>query len=105
MTVEQINKLEAKLNLMAIGRKQWRADIKLIKAKVACPEYQHPNQGKTFIAWLIELSSASKKTVIQWASEKNRADYYEGQPDTWLPYYDNGETPENAINDDLEYWQ
>jgi hypothetical protein len=105
MTLEQIVARDAELHSLPMGPERWYGDIELRKQKVSCSDYRHSRQKVSFSEWLLALSAASKLTEINWATDKIRADYYEGQPDAWVDYYDGGDSPEDAIASDLDYWE
>jgi hypothetical protein len=104
MNLQEILSADAKLNAMEMGPERWQGSIELRMAKTKCPEYKIPDQKITFSEWMKLLADYSKTTGVDWASDEARAGYYEGQPDTWVEYYDGGETPEEAVDNDLENW-
>lgn len=103
MTAKQIAAREAKLNALPMGPKRWRGEIELRKAKTQCTTYKSPNQNITLVDWLAALKEASVEALPEWAADV-RFLYYEGQPDSWVQYYDSGSSPKEAVAEDMTYW-
>jgi hypothetical protein len=62
----------------------------------------------TFEQWMEELAEVSRKIVAAFAEpwdEELRHDYYEGQSDTWRDSWEDGLTPQEAIESDMSYWE
>jgi hypothetical protein len=104
MTIEEIAAEEARIHKLEMGPTRWDSELALIKAKVACVEYKSSKQAESFSEWMTHLADASKRKGVEWGSDEIRAGYYEAQPDVWLPYYDDGCTPDEAIDSDMECW-
>lgn len=104
MTLQEIVARDAELNSMPMGPERWKGENELLSAKAKCPDYRHRSQNISFAEWMQALAAASKEAGAEWESEQIRADYYEGQPEVWVDYYDSGASPEDAISSDMECW-
>jgi len=103
MTITEIQDREEYLKSIPMGPERWTGEYDLKKAKAACEDYKCAEQEKSFREWLKDLARASKDTGA-FDSEESRASYYEGQAEIWVDYYDEGETAEDAVSEDMSYW-
>ena len=103
-TSSDIRAEEARLKSLPMGPHRWRKNAELRKAKARCVDYISPVQEITFSEWLIKLAVASRESAAGHWAEGARASYYEGNPESWVDYYDNGYGPADAIAEDCTYW-
>jgi len=104
MNLQEINERNAYLQTLPMGPERWQGDLDLRQQKADCPEYRYSSQKLSFAEWMRKLSEESKTYGVSWGSDQNRADYYEGQPEAWVDYYDGGDSPRMAIDSDMECW-
>jgi hypothetical protein len=104
MEFSEIVTRENYLQTLPMGPERWSGDLELRGEKARCADYQHKSQNITFAAWMNQLTEASRHSGVDWGTEEIRADYYEGQPDAWVDYYDSGDSPEEAIDSDMSCW-
>ncbi len=105
MTTVEIATEEVRLKSLEMGPERWEGEYRLKEAKAACAEYKSANQEKTFQEWLKDLITASRETEAVWDKDETRAEYYEGQPNIWIDAYDDGVSAEDAVAEDMSYWE
>jgi hypothetical protein len=107
MTTSEIAAEEARLKSIEMSPARWEGEYKLKEAKAACAEYKSATQEKTFQEWLKDLMTASRETGAfdeENGGEESRSAYYEGQSEIWVDAYDDGESAEDAVAEDMSYW-
>lgn len=103
MTTDEIATQEAHLKTLEMGPERWNGESELRKAKAECAEYKSPNQEKTLREWAKDLTHAAKDAGA-FDDDEERKFYYEDQPEAWVDHYDDGDTAEETVAEDMSYW-
>lgn len=103
MTIAEIQDRETALKLLPMGPERWQGESELRKAKAECAEYKSPAQEKTLREWVKDLTQAAKDAGA-FCDDEERKFYYEGQPEAWVDHYDNGDTADETVSEDMSYW-